>query len=69
MFEVLTKIDLDKIFSEDQWGTTIGDIVKEEIRLEVKKSIKASVKNNTQLKKAIKALENAAAKNILESII
>jgi hypothetical protein len=62
------EIDLDEIFVGGDWDTTLAEIMKEEIAGEVRRVIKASVKSNTKLKKAIKALENKAAEQILESI-
>ena len=61
-------IDLDEVWANEEWGTTVGEIVKEEIRFEVKRIIKAAVKNDPQLKLAVKRLTDLAAKSILENL-
>ena len=65
-FEI--KIDLDEIFSGDNWGTTVGEMVREEVRSVVRSEIKKAVKSDADLKKAIKALQKRAAQNIVSQI-
>ena len=64
----MAEINLDSLWANDEWGTTVGDIVRDEIRAEIKKQAKRLVKNDLHLTKAIKALNKKAADAIAEAI-
>lgn len=62
------ELDLDKIWSGDEWNTTIGEIMREEIKFVVRKEISKALKESTELKKAIIALQKRAAAQLLKEI-
>lgn len=61
-------IDLDEVMSGDHWETTVGEIIRDEIKLVVRSEVRKFAKNSPELKKAIKALEKHAAKQITDSL-
>lgn len=62
------KVDLDSIFVGGEWETTVGEIIKDELRAAIKAEVKRGLKNNPLLQKAVKAVQNEAAKKIIESM-
>lgn len=62
------ELDIDKIWTGDEWGTTLGEIVRDEIKAIVKSEVKKALRENSDLKKAIAALQKKAAANIFENL-
>ncbi len=61
-------IDLDAIWADGDWGTTVGEIVRDEIRIVVKREVKKAVKDDPDLKRAIRQLTTRAAQTIAEAL-
>jgi hypothetical protein len=61
-------INLDEVMSGDHWDTTVGEIIRDEIKSAVRAEVRKNVRANPDLKKAIKALEKYASQQIIEAI-
>ena len=61
-------IDLDELCSGREWGETVTQIIEEELKVEVRKQIKAAIKDSSNLKKAMKLVQNEAAERIIEEL-
>ena len=62
------ELDLDDVFLGDHWGTTIGEIVRDEMRMLVKAELKKAIKTDKKLKAAIKKLQDKAAEDIVAAL-
>ena len=62
------ELNLDDVFSGDDWGTTVGEIVRDEIRALVKAEIRKAIKTDEKLKAAIKKLQDRAAEDIVAAL-
>ena len=62
------ELDLDTVFSGNDWGTTVGEIVRDEIRALVKAEVKKAVKTDKKLLAAIKKLQAKAAEGIVDAL-
>ena len=62
------ELDLDKIWTGDEWDTTLGEIMRDEIKAVVKAEIRKALKSSTDLKRAIATLQKRAAANIIEGL-
>lgn len=63
------ELDLDSIWTGDEWGTTLGEILKDEIKTVVRSEIKKSLRENSDLKQAIAALRRRAAQKIIDELV
>ncbi len=62
------ELNLDDVFSGDHWGTTVGEIVRDEIRALVKAEVKKAVRTDKKLLAAIKKLQTRAAEDIVAAL-
>jgi hypothetical protein len=62
--EMKIELDLDKIEVGD-WNESIANIIRDEIKLVVHSEIRRSLKDNPDLKKAIKVMQQKAAESLL----
>jgi len=62
------ELDIDKIWTGAEWDTTLGEIMRDEIKAVVKSEVKKALRESTDLKKAITALKKKAASKILENL-
>ena len=58
------KLELDKI-DVDDWGESVGDIIKEELKAEIRLQIRAAIKANPNIKKAVTAMQKKAAEQLI----
>jgi len=63
--KIKAEIDLDEIMAGGDWDTSIGEMVRDELKSVIKAEIRSAIRSNDKLKKAIKALESRAADQIL----
>ena len=50
------ELNLDELLSGDDWGTTVGEIVKEEIERAVRSALRTALKNNPDFDSALRRL-------------
>lgn len=62
------ELDLDELCSGDNWGTTVGELIREELKAEIRLQIKKGIKEDPQLKRAVKKLQQEAAKKVLDAL-
>ncbi len=62
------ELDLEDVFSGEHWDTTVGEIIRDEIRLLVKAEVKKAVKTDRKLRAAIKKLQDKAAEDIIAAL-
>jgi hypothetical protein len=62
-------VDLDSILTGDDYGTTLGEVFREELKREIAKAVKEALKKDAGLKRAIAALQAHAANAILAACL
>ena len=62
------ELDLDDVFTGDHWETTVGEIVRAEIRALVKLELKKAIRTDKKLRAAIKKLQDRAAEDIIAAL-
>ena len=61
-------IDLDELWSGDEWDSTVAGLIRDELKIVIRKEIKNAVQKDPTLKKAIKSIQNKAAQTIIEAM-
>lgn len=62
------KLNLDEIFVDGCYSTTVGEIFRDVLKEEIRKSVKTAIKSDPNLRKAMKKLQDHAAKQIIDSL-
>jgi len=62
------EMNLDDIWLGHDWGTTVGEIVRDEIKALVKSEVKKAIKTDRKLRVAIKKLQDKAAEDIVAAL-
>jgi hypothetical protein len=66
--EVVAKIDLDDLWSGDEWGTTVGQILTDELRSVIKAELRKSIKSDKDFTKLIEKLREQAITEALKAV-
>lgn len=61
-------IDLDNLWGDGDYETTIGRMVCDELKIVVQKEIKKAISNDPNLIKGIEKVKNLAVKKMLENL-
>ena len=61
-------IDLDSLFSEDDWGTTVAEIIRDELIKLIKTSLRKEFRENIAFAGAMKEIRNRMAKKIINEV-
>ena len=61
-------IDLDEIWAGEEWDSTIASLIRDELRKVIAKEIKRAVTSDPKLKRAIKAIQDKAAQEIIAAM-
>ena len=62
------ELDLDKIWLDSDWDTTIGSILRDELKLAIRNEVRRDIKNDPQLKKVVGLFRKKAIMQAIEAI-
>lgn len=62
------QLDLDDIWTGEEWSSTIGDLLRDELRAAIKAEIRSAIKKSPPLKKIIKKYQDRAIAEALEKL-
>ena len=57
-------LDLDSI-EIGEWSSTIQEVIRDELKAELRSEIRKAIKANNDFKKAVKKMQETAAKDLL----
>ena len=60
MMELKLELDLDDLGTGDHWGTTVDDIIRDELKACIRTEIKKGIRDNAKLKRLVKDYQDIA---------
>jgi hypothetical protein len=61
-------LNLDEIWTGDEWDTTVGELLRDELKLAIRAEIKKGLRESKDFKAAIAKLQKAAMDEALQKI-
>ena len=61
-------LNLDDLWTDSEWGSTVGELIREALKAEIKAEIKRAVKNDKKFKQIINKFKDLAIKEIVEKV-
>ena len=64
--EIKATIDLDDVFA--QYDETVAQLIVDELKAAIKKEVRSNLKDDPNLKKMIRLIQNDATKKVIASL-